>query len=126
MLCSVGIPMHLLMYLDLVHILLSHLVGGGVVFVSWAMPYLRKLVDGFPPQRLGFDPESSSCKICRRQNGTEAGFLRVHRFLLPNIPSMTPHSSLSSSSFIIMGDWYSRPVDISVIVDSVLLYPLNV
>jgi hypothetical protein len=49
--------------------------------------------------------EVRSCGICGRQSGTEAGFLRVLRFLLPIlIPPSAPHSSS------IIRSWYSRPV----------------
>jgi hypothetical protein len=59
---------------------------------SRAMPYLRRLVVGFPPRRTVFEPRS--CGICGGQISTRAGFLRVVRFPLPIlIPPTTPHSS---------------------------------
>jgi hypothetical protein len=35
----------------------------------------------------------AACGVCSEQSGTGAGFLRVHRFPLPNlIPSISPSS----------------------------------
>jgi hypothetical protein len=45
-----------------------------------------------------------SCGICGGQSGTEAGFLRIFRFLLPILILQT---ALYSSSCIIRG-WYNR------------------
>jgi hypothetical protein len=45
-----------------------------------------------------------SCRICCGQNGTEEGFIRVLRFLLPIlIPPKAPYSSL-------IRGWYNRPI----------------
>jgi hypothetical protein len=60
-----------------------------------------------------------SSGVCGIQSCTGAGFLRILRFPLPVIPPIAPHSSLS----IIIQGWYSRPVAVSVIMDSVPLHP---
>jgi hypothetical protein len=72
------------------------------MFVSvLAVPYLRRLVAGFPPQRPGSTPGG----VSGGQSVIGPLFLRVYRFHLPiRIPPTAPHSSC-----IIRG-WYSRPV----------------
>jgi hypothetical protein len=46
-----------------------------------------------PTAATGFRSQVRSCGICGEQNGTEAGFLRVLRFALPNfIPPSAPYS----------------------------------
>jgi hypothetical protein len=63
-----------------------------IVTVTWALTQLRRLIDGCPPRRLGFNPRTS-----------HVGSLRALRFPLPIlIPPNAPHSS------IIWG-WYNRP-----------------
>jgi hypothetical protein len=71
----------------------------------------------FPTTVAGVRVRVRSCSICGRQSHTGAGFLRIFRFPLPNIPPTAPHSS----TYIIRG-WYNRPVVASVIVDSVPLH----
>jgi hypothetical protein len=61
--------------------------------VSAAIYMLRPLVAGFPPRPLVLEAGSSG--MCGGQSGSGAGFVRVLRFLLPLIPSNSPHSSSS-------------------------------
>jgi hypothetical protein len=63
------------------------------------VPWLRRLVAGFPQRRPGFEPGVRSCGTCGGQSGIRAGFLRVLRFLLPILILPTaPHSSSSSGA----------------------------
>jgi hypothetical protein len=57
-----------------------------------AVPYLKRLVAGFPPRRPGFATGQASV-VCGGQSGTGAGFLRVLRFPLSIIiPPISLHN----------------------------------
>jgi hypothetical protein len=64
------------------------------------VPYLRRLVTGFPLRWPGFETRTN--RICG-ESGTRASFLRVLPFPLPIFPPIAPHSSS-----IIRG-WNNRP-----------------
>jgi hypothetical protein len=69
------------------------------------VPQLRRLVEGFPTRRPGFEPGSGHVGFVVEKNCTGAGFLQVLRFSLPIlIPPTAPHSSS-----IIRG-WCNRSV----------------
>jgi hypothetical protein len=75
----------------------------------------------FPTVAARIRPQVKSCRICGRQSGIGAGFLRVLRFLLPIfIPPIAPQSPSS----VIWG-WYNRPV-VAAIPSGLNLNPLRI
>jgi hypothetical protein len=57
-----------------------------------AVPWLKRLVAGFPPRWPGFAP-GQACGVCGVKSGTGAGFAQVLRFPLPIIiPPISPLS----------------------------------
>jgi hypothetical protein len=64
-----------------------------IINAPMAVPWLRRLVAGFPPRRPGFEPRSRHVGFMMDKVATGAGFLPVLRFPLPIlIPPIAPHS----------------------------------
>jgi hypothetical protein len=80
-----------------------------IIVLYWAVPYLRRVVIGFPPQRPGSDPRANVVGLIVNKMPLMRIFLGVLWFLMPVlIPPTAPHSVV-----IVLSMLYS--IDTSVV-----------